>query len=79
MTDNKDTKISTESKPSPFLSQNVWLKGVGGIILLIGLFPEFYKSNNGTLNFILLTVIFLAVVTYGVKLIKGFFKSIWNS
>lgn len=76
MTDNKDTKISTESKPSPFLSQNVWLKGLGGIILLVGMG---LISPSPLVVTITSIVIILAVVTYGVKLIKGFFKSIWNS
>ena len=79
MTDNKDIKAPVEHTPSSFLSQNVWLKRLGLVILIIGMFPAFYSKNMGTFEIILFVVIGLAVVTYAIKLIKGFFKSIWNS
>jgi uncharacterized membrane protein len=79
MTDDKNTKTVTETKPSPFLSQNVWLKRLGLIILIAGLFPAFYSEHMGLFGIILFVVIGLAIVTYAIKLIKGFFSSLWNS
>ena len=72
MTDNKDIKTPVEHTPSPFLSQNVWLKRLGLLILISGL-------GFGTYPLITTVVIILAVVTYFIKQIKDFFKSIWNS
>ena len=77
MTDNKD--IKNVHQPDPFISQNVWLKRLGLVILVIAMFPAFYSSNMGVFGIILFVVAGLAVVTYAIKLIKGFFKSLWNS
>jgi hypothetical protein len=72
MTDNKDIKAPVEHTPSPFISQNVWLKRLGLLLLISGL-------GFGTYPFLTAIVIVLAIVTYFIKQIKGFFKSIWNS
>lgn len=79
MTCNKDNKTTCEHTPSPFLSQNVWLKRLGLVLLVIGLFPTLYSKNTELFITILVVVIGLAIVTYVVKLIKDFVKSIWNS
>ena len=69
MTDNK---INTERKPDPFISQNVWLKRLGLIILLGGM--------GYAVNPIITTIVItLAIVAYFIKQIKGFFGSLWNS
>ena len=72
-------KDTSEHTPSPFLSQNVWLKGLGLLILIVGMYPTLFKENDGIFYILFVVVIGLAIVTYGVKLIKGLFKSIWNS
>jgi hypothetical protein len=71
----EDKNINKVHQPDPFISQNVWLKGVGGIILLICLLP----THKGILFTILGIVATLALFTYVVKLIKMFVKNIWNS
>ena len=70
MADNKN--ISTDHKPDPFISQNIWLKRLGLLILLTGM----GYSVSPTITTI---VVVLAVVTYFIKQIKDFFKSLWNS
>jgi len=70
-----NNNIENVQKPSSFISQNVWLKGIGGMILLIAFIP----SHKGLLSTILGIVIVMAVITYVVKLFKMFVKSIWNS
>ena len=70
MDTNKDLKPT--STPDPFISQNVWLKRLGLIILVTGLGFSVHPV-------ITVLVVVLAVVTYFIKQIKDFFKSIWNS
>jgi hypothetical protein len=75
----EDKNINKVHQPNPFISQNVWLKGIGGIILLLGLFPQIYVGHESFVVKVFKIVIFLAILTYGIKLIKMFFKSIWKS
>lgn len=67
-----DIKTPIEHKPDPFISQNVWLKRLGLIILLTGLG---YSINP----LITTIVLILAVVTYFIKQIKEFIKNLWVS
>jgi hypothetical protein len=73
---NKEEKVPFEN---PFISKNVWLKGIGGIILLLCLFPKIYTGHETFVVLIFKIVVFLAILTYGIKLVKMFFKSIWKS
>ena len=73
MTDNKD--IRNTHQTDPFLSQNVWLKRLGLILLLVGL----GIVSKSSMIVITTIVIILGVVTYFIKQIKDFFKSLWNS
>jgi len=69
---------TTDVKTNPWISQNVWLKGVGGMILLIAFLPV----GEGTKKILISVFIFvciMAVITHAVKLIKMFVKSVWNS
>ena len=78
MTDNKNNRNDLHG-PDPFISQNVWLKRLGLLILLCGLFPAVYIAHKGILVTIGMVVIILAIVTYFIKQLKDFFKSLWNS
>ena len=76
MADNKDIRNDLQG-PDPFISQNVWLKRLGLLILLCGL--GIISSKSPLVITIGTVVIILAIVTYVIKLLKGFFKSLWNS
>lgn len=72
MTNNKDNQTTVEHKPDPFISQNVWLKRLGLIILLTGL--------GYSIHPIITTIILiLTIVTYVIKQIKDFIKNLWIS
>jgi hypothetical protein len=73
MAKNKKLK---NNQPDPFISQNVWLKRLGFIILLVGMG---LAKLTPTLQLITIIVIILAILTYVIKQIKGFFSSLWNS
>jgi hypothetical protein len=70
----KDTKNTRNDLlgPDPFISQNVWLKRLGLLILLAGL-------GFGTYPILTTIVVIMAIVTYFIKQIKEFFKNIWVS
>ena len=76
MTDNKNTRNDLQG-PDPFISQNVWLKRLGLLILLCGL--GVISTHNPLVITIGTVIIILAIVTYVVKQLKDFFKSLWNS
>lgn len=65
-----------QHEPDPFISQNVWLKRLGGVYLLIGLgFIDYGPNVEKVMN----VIIVLILITYAVKQVKGFIKSIWKS
>ena len=70
----KDTKTTRNDLhgPDPFISQNVWLKRLGLLILLAGL-------GFGTYPLLTTIVIVMTIVTYFMKQIKEFVKNIWVS
>lgn len=72
----KNKKLKNTNQPDPFISQNVWLKRLGLIILVVGM-----GLASATPEIKLLTgiVIVLAILTYVIKHVKGFFSSLWNS
>jgi hypothetical protein len=66
-------------KQDPFISQNVWLKRLGLCILIVCMFPSLLTNHEFGVVLIFKLVIFFAAVAYLIKLVKGFFKSLFNS
>lgn len=73
---SKNKKLKNTNQPDPFISQNVWLKRLGLIILVVGM--GLVSATPG-IKLLIGIVIFLAILTYVIKQIKGFFSSLWNS
>ncbi len=72
----KNKKLKKSNQPDPFISQNVWLKRLGLIILIVGMG---LASATPLVKSITIVVVVLAILTYIIKLTKGFFSSLWNS
>lgn len=70
---------NTDIKNKPFLSQNVWLKRLGLLLLICGLFPSLLVEYNDQIHWLGKTLIILVILTYIVKMGKDFIVSIWKS
>lgn len=75
-TDNTQTK---ERFNDPFISKNVWLKRIGLIILVGGMFPELLDMYWPEIYNILRWCFYLAAATWIWKILKSEIKSFWNS
>jgi ABC-type xylose transport system permease subunit len=64
-------------KDDPFLTKNVWIKRIGFIILVVGLFPALLSDHKGIVTIIFIFVVVMAVITYFTKHIIDFFKSFY--
>ena len=70
---------NTDIKNKPFLSQNVWLKRLGLLLLICGLFPGLLAVYGDEINWLGKTIIILVIITFAVKIVKDFIVSIWKS
>jgi hypothetical protein len=66
-------------KSDSMLSQNVWLKRLGLLLLICGLFPGLVITYGDEINWLGKTIIILIIITFAVKIVKDFIKSIWKS
>lgn len=71
--------VEEKTKSKSLISQNVWLKRLGLLLLICGLFPGLLVAYSDEINWLGTTIIILAIVAFAVKTVKGFIKSIWNS
>lgn len=59
-----------------FFSENVWLKRLGLIILIIGMYPGIVAEYPVYVDYTIKFVIGAIVLSYVLKMIIGFFKSL---
>jgi hypothetical protein len=60
-------------------TQNVWIKRLGLLVLVIGLFPAFALKYWGQIEVLGKWVIIFAIASYVIYHIRGFLKSIFKS
>lgn len=70
----KDNKTGEEFAGT----SNVWLKRLGLVILIIGIFPAVASNNPGIFIIIIFLVLLFALITYGISFLKDFFKSFFK-
>jgi uncharacterized membrane protein len=63
------------STNNPFISQNVWLKRLGLVLLLIGM--GFIHMSFLTIVLIIIVIVF-ATLSHIIKLLKSFLKSFFG-
>ena len=63
-----------KDKPAP---QNVWLKRLGLLILLIGMFPQVFKSHETLTTTLFVIIVVMSIITYLAINIISYFKSLF--
>lgn len=71
--------VEEKKESKSLISQNVWLKRLGLLLLICGLFPGLLVTYGDEINWLGTTIIILIIITFAVKIVKSFIKSIWNS
>lgn len=59
-------------------TNNIWIKRLGLLIIVIGLFPVFAAKYWSEINLIGKWIIIFAITAYVITQVKGFFKSIFK-
>lgn len=60
-------------------TQNVWIKRLGFLILMVGLFPAVAATYWDQIHFVGKWIIIFAIASYVVFHVRGFLKSIFRS
>lgn len=72
-------KSKETNSESPFITKNVWIKRIGLLLLIVSLFPDLFFEYSNEFNEVFKYLLIFAGITYGIKLLKYFLSSIWNS
>lgn len=59
-----------------FFSENVWLKRLGFVILILGMYPGIVAEYTVYVDYIIKFVVGAIILSYVLKMVVGFFKSL---
>jgi len=60
-------------------TQNVWIKRLGLLILVVGFFPTFAVMYWDQIHFVGKWIVIFAIASYVIYHVRGFLKSIFKS
>lgn len=64
-----------EKNDNSFISKNVWLKRLGLVILVIGMYPALAIKNSTLFIIITTCIVIFAIIAFLINIIRAFFRT----
>ena len=71
--------VEEKEKSKGLISQNVWLKRLGLALLVCAMYPSIVTDYRTEFDWTISIILGLVILTFAIKTIKGFFRSIFSS